>query len=117
MNRGYNMGTRLIEDFLARTGLQRCSTFAETAEVISKVCVLFSLFIPPLLSIPIYTTLYPMLGCIEKELMTGGIQDFLKYNSKPLIPTSTPNNPKRRTTRIYTHIRRESISGIRGITA
>jgi hypothetical protein len=31
------MGTRLIEDFLARTGLQRCSTFAETAEVISKV--------------------------------------------------------------------------------
>lgn len=38
MNRGYNMGTRLIEDFLARTGLQRCSTFAETAEVISKVC-------------------------------------------------------------------------------
>jgi hypothetical protein len=43
MNRGYNMGTRLIEDFLARTGLQRCSTFAETAEVISKVCLLFSL--------------------------------------------------------------------------
>lgn len=31
------MGTRLIEDFLARTGLQRCSTFAETAEVVSKV--------------------------------------------------------------------------------
>ena len=42
MNRGYNMGTRLIEDFLARTGLQRCSTFAETAEVISKVCASFS---------------------------------------------------------------------------
>lgn len=36
-DRGYNIGTRLIEDFLARTGLQRCSTFAETAEVISKV--------------------------------------------------------------------------------
>jgi len=43
MNRGYNMGTRLIEDFLARTGLQRCSTFAETAEVISKVCTPFRL--------------------------------------------------------------------------
>jgi hypothetical protein len=51
MNRGYNMGTRLIEDFLARTGLQRCSTFAETAEVISKVCLLFSLNPPsPLVS-------------------------------------------------------------------
>lgn len=36
-SRGYNIGTRLIEDFLARTGLQRCSTFAETAEVVSKV--------------------------------------------------------------------------------
>ena len=35
--RGYNIGIRLIEDFLARTGLQRCSSFAETAEVISKV--------------------------------------------------------------------------------
>ncbi|KAK1927321.1 NO signaling/Golgi transport ligand-binding domain-containing protein [Papiliotrema laurentii] len=34
---GYNIGTRLIEDFLARTGLQRCSSFAETAEVVSKV--------------------------------------------------------------------------------
>ena len=35
--RGYNIGTRLIEDFLARTGLQKCSSFAETAEVVSKV--------------------------------------------------------------------------------
>jgi len=48
MNRGYNMGTRLIEDFLARTGLQRCSTFAETAEVISKVrpSIHFSTYYP-----------------------------------------------------------------------
>jgi len=37
VQRGYNIGTRLIEDFLARTGSQRCQTFAETAEVISKV--------------------------------------------------------------------------------
>ncbi|BEJ10755.1 hypothetical protein CspHIS471_0101770 [Cutaneotrichosporon sp. HIS471] len=34
---GYNIGTRLIEDLLARTGLQRCASFAETAEVVSKV--------------------------------------------------------------------------------
>lgn len=34
---GYNIGVRLIEEFLARTGAQRCATFKETAEMISKV--------------------------------------------------------------------------------
>ncbi|WVF67469.1 hypothetical protein IAT40_002225 [Kwoniella sp. CBS 6097] len=49
---GYNIGTRLIEDFLARTGLQRCSSFAETAEVISKVAFRTFLGITPNLSFP-----------------------------------------------------------------
>jgi len=35
--RGYNIGVRLIEDFLARTGLGRCKDFAEVGEVMSKV--------------------------------------------------------------------------------
>lgn len=35
--RGYNIGTRLIEDFLSRTSLPRCADFREVAEVISKV--------------------------------------------------------------------------------
>ncbi|GAO51053.1 transport protein particle subunit [Saitoella complicata NRRL Y-17804] len=34
---GYNIGVRLIEDFLARSGTGRCHDFKETAEVISKV--------------------------------------------------------------------------------
>jgi len=34
---GYNMGLRLIEDFLAKTGTGQCSNFRETAEMISKV--------------------------------------------------------------------------------
>jgi hypothetical protein len=34
---GYNIGMRLIEDFLARTGTGRCSSFRETADMISKV--------------------------------------------------------------------------------
>ena len=34
---GYNIGTRLIEDFLARSSMGRCSDFRETGEVISKV--------------------------------------------------------------------------------
>jgi len=33
---GYNIGTRLIEDFLARSSLGRCSDFREVAEVITK---------------------------------------------------------------------------------
>ena len=35
---GYNIGTRLIEDFLARSNLGRCADFRETGEVVSKVC-------------------------------------------------------------------------------
>ncbi|TFK30141.1 BET3 family protein [Coprinopsis marcescibilis] len=34
---GYNIGTRLIEDFLARSNLGRCSDFREVGEVVSKV--------------------------------------------------------------------------------
>jgi len=34
---GYNIGTRLIEDFLARSNLGRCADFKETGEVVSKV--------------------------------------------------------------------------------
>lgn len=36
---GYNIGTRLIEDFLARTNMQRCQDFKEVGEVVSKVSV------------------------------------------------------------------------------
>ncbi|WPH04970.1 BET3 family protein [Acrodontium crateriforme] len=34
---GYNMGMRLIEDFLAKSNTGSCSNFRETAEVIAKV--------------------------------------------------------------------------------
>lgn len=34
---GYNIGMRLIEDFLAKSGVGRCSNFKETADMISKV--------------------------------------------------------------------------------
>lgn len=35
--RGYNIGQRMIEDFLARSGIGRCSEFRDTAEAVSKV--------------------------------------------------------------------------------
>ncbi|KAK2740471.1 transport protein particle 22 kDa subunit [Myotisia sp. PD_48] len=34
---GYNIGMRLIEDFLAKSSMGRCSNFRETADIISKV--------------------------------------------------------------------------------
>ncbi|KAI0293077.1 NO signaling/Golgi transport ligand-binding domain-containing protein [Russula brevipes] len=37
---GYNIGTRLIEDFLARSNIGRCTDFRETGEVIAKVTLL-----------------------------------------------------------------------------
>ena len=37
MSRGYNIGVRLIEDFLAKANTGRCRDLRETAEVISKV--------------------------------------------------------------------------------
>ncbi|KAI4129878.1 MAG: hypothetical protein LQ347_003605 [Umbilicaria vellea] len=34
---GYNIGMRLVEDFFAKSGTQRCANFRETAETISKI--------------------------------------------------------------------------------
>ena len=36
-SRGYNIGVRLVEDFLARSNVGRCHDFRETADVIAKV--------------------------------------------------------------------------------
>lgn len=34
---GYNIGMRLVEDFFAKSGTQRCANLRETAESMSKV--------------------------------------------------------------------------------
>jgi hypothetical protein len=36
---GYNIGTRLIEDFLAKSSLGRCADFRETGEVVAKASI------------------------------------------------------------------------------
>ena len=43
---GYNVGTRLFEDFLARSNLGRCADFKETGEVIAKVISALSIYFP-----------------------------------------------------------------------
>lgn len=42
---GYNIGMRLVEDFFAKSGVQRCVSLRDTAETISKVSVAFCLVI------------------------------------------------------------------------
>ena len=37
---GYNIGMRLIEDFLAKSGVGRCANFRETADMIAKVGII-----------------------------------------------------------------------------
>jgi hypothetical protein len=43
---GYNIGIRLIEDFLAKSAIGRCTDFREVGEVISKVCQFYSMQLP-----------------------------------------------------------------------
>ena len=38
---GYNIGTRLIEDFLARSGVGKCGDFRDVGEVVAKVSIRF----------------------------------------------------------------------------
>ncbi|CAD6589040.1 MAG: transport protein particle 22 kDa subunit [Tremellales sp. Tagirdzhanova-0007] len=94
---GYNIGTRLIEDFLARTGLQRCQTFVETAEVISKVRPIspsprpqpwsFSL---DLISTP--TTTNPPPECLAEVIISQvAFKTFL--NITPSISFPSPTAP------------------------
>ncbi|KAK9460827.1 NO signaling/Golgi transport ligand-binding domain-containing protein [Lipomyces oligophaga] len=47
---GYNIGIRLIEDFLARTSSDRCRSFKDTAEIISKVGFKIYLNITPVVA-------------------------------------------------------------------
>ena len=44
---GHNIGVRLIDEFLAKSGVQSCSSFKETADTISKVAFKMFLGISP----------------------------------------------------------------------
>lgn len=50
--RGFNIGTRLVEEFLARSNLPRCTNLRETAEIISKVGFKMFLNITPSVAPP-----------------------------------------------------------------
>lgn len=47
---GYNIGVRLVEDFLARSTVGRCTDFRETADVIAKIGFKMFLGVTPVVS-------------------------------------------------------------------
>jgi len=49
---GYNIGLRLIEDFMAKANTGRCANFRETGEAIAKVDLTGSLLELPLITTP-----------------------------------------------------------------
>ena len=53
---GYNIGMRLIEDFLAKSNTGRCTNFRETADIISKVGygILWLLLVESVTTVSIY---------------------------------------------------------------
>uniref|UniRef100_A0A673LMB3 Trafficking protein particle complex 3 n=1 Tax=Sinocyclocheilus rhinocerous TaxID=307959 RepID=A0A673LMB3_9TELE len=92
---GYNIGVRLIEDFLARSSVGRCHDFRETADVIAKVAFKMYLGITP--SVTNWSVVY--WPCIVRLLFlqrgtTMWLEPILKFfmekalkNSKKLVST------------------------------
>lgn len=78
---GYSIGTRLIEDFLARSNLGRCSDFRETGEVISKVSN--TLLSSNIVSITNTTV------SLNAPLNKGRVQIILKYHANSSAWTSS----------------------------
>ena len=58
---GYNIGLRLIEDFLAKSNTGQCSNFRETAEIISKV------------GFKVFLNVVPTVGGWDKEGRSFGL--------------------------------------------
>lgn len=81
---GYNIGMRLVEDFFAKSGVQRCVSLRDTAETISKVSVAFC---PVICARSEY--LKPVAGFVNNlqlsqrlKPLTDRLQDVFKHHSK-----------------------------------
>lgn len=70
---GHNIGMRLIEDFFAKSGVQRCANFRETAETISKVGNPF--FVHHSSNFMIYSFVVHHLLSTKLRLQTDRVQD------------------------------------------
>ena len=77
---GYNIGMRLVEDFFAKSGVQRCLNLRETAETISKVREISPLEILTFsINILKGDELYMILG--EADWLADRLQDVSEHYS------------------------------------
>ncbi|KIK57667.1 hypothetical protein GYMLUDRAFT_741156 [Collybiopsis luxurians FD-317 M1] len=79
---GYNIGTRLIEDFLAKSNLGRCADFREVGEVVAKVGFKSFLNIAP--SITHGTTRPTSTGSVPPQANSVGSSFSLIFDENPL---------------------------------
>lgn len=130
---GYNMGMRLIEDFLAKSNSGSCSSLRETAEIISKVGFKMFLNITPVVTNwspdnKSFTLLFdenPLADFVELP-DDGKAQDELWYSNifcgvlrgalemvssglPPLVPTST--NPSQVQMQVETQFTSDVLRG------
>lgn len=99
--RGYNIGVRMIEDFLARTGLGRCRDFSEVGEVMSKVRPPSSPLPSPPRSL---THTHPSSLSLTHA---GGIPFPPLHHTNP---NPTPNLPNSTSTSLFPNLRRSKPS-------
>lgn len=62
---GYNIGLRLVDDFIAKARIQHCSSFSETAEVVAKVA--FKMFLGVSASVGVWSSDRKTFGLIFEE--------------------------------------------------
>jgi len=81
---GYNIGTRLIEEFLARSSLGRCADFKDVGEVIAKVGFKSFLNITPNIT---HAQLQPSAAPTTKSQSSGAVPGSmfsLTFDDNPL---------------------------------
>mmetsp|Transcript_19049 Transcript_19049/g.21217 ORF Transcript_19049/g.21217 Transcript_19049/m.21217 type:complete len:192 (-) Transcript_19049:90-665(-) len=77
---GYNIGLRIIDEFLARSNLGRCRTFKDTADVIAKVA--FKMFLGVYASITNFVKEKEFTLVIEDNPFTDFVELPDEYKSK-----------------------------------
>ncbi|KAI0688257.1 transport protein particle complex subunit [Cytidiella melzeri] len=81
---GYNIGTRLIEDFLARSNLGRCADFRETGEVVAKVGFKSFLNISPTVTHGAPTSVATSPTAATSQSASAGATFILTLDENPL---------------------------------
>ncbi|GJN27039.1 hypothetical protein PR202_gb15019 [Eleusine coracana subsp. coracana] len=79
--KGYNIGTRLVDEFLAKSNVSRCVDFKETADVIAKVFAFLTLGFKMFLGVAANVTNWDAEGLHYCNVLSGVIRGALEMVS------------------------------------